>query len=675
MIAKLFSTIQTRLIGVFLLNTLLTVAIVMAFNHWLRSQLLANADDALLVSATQIADRVDEFNRSNRQVFSVGSRLPAFLEFLQADEEQRQDTDFRNSTRQTLDSLEIEPWDEYYVLSQALLDRTGRNILDTATENIGADESQQPYFRDTLLGGAINISAIQYRPDRGGIYYYYALPLRETTAPNSVIGVLRIQVSIASVQNIVFGSVRRQDLEVAIFDPNYVRVVDTQHEDLLFRSIATYSPGEIAALKGQFALPPLPDAEVSVPVPDLVGILSETRSRRVVSGFTTPHADKEERIAVVELDTVPWHLVVSQPAQQYYQPIQRQTTGILVLSGLLLITSLVSSYFVSRRITQPIRTLTAVAKQIAEGGLHLKSPVTSSDEVGTLAKTFNQMTTELESARATLEDRVEKRTQELSEINDKLKHEMVERQRFEKQALEWALERERGRILTEFIQKASHEFRTPLSIINLNSYLVKQMLPVEKRRHVELIEEQGRYIEGLIYRMVFMSRLDSGLTTPLKFLPIDEFITTVYGSRADTVKEKGAVIHLDLQAGNAGIYADSELLFIALQNILDNALKYSIEPTEISIRTAVPGEMVSVTIEDNGTGIPEELQERVFERFFRVDEAHTTRGFGLGLPIAKRIVENMGGTIELHSVVGQGTTVTIHLSTKPPGKLESSDDA
>ena len=666
LIARLFASIQTRLLVVFLINTLLTVAIVIAFNQWLRIQLIAEADNALLVSAAQIAERVDEFNRSNKQVFTVGSKLPGLVDFLEAGEEERSNPEFRERTRITLDSLEIEPWDEYYVLSQAILDRNGENIMDTALDNIGADESQQDYFRATLLGGSINISPIQYRPDRGGIYYYYAVPLRENTPPTSVIGVLRIQVSIASVQNIVFQSVRGQDLNVALFDENYVRVADTQHEEILFRSIADFSAEQIAALRSRYALPPLPDSEVSVLLPGLLGILENTRQDHVVSGYTAPNADRE-RLAIIRLETVPWYLVVSQPAKQYYQPVQRLTTGILVLVITLTVIALISSYLISKRITRPIRALTVVARQVAEGTLHTKAPVTSSDEVGTLARTFNLMTTELEAVRATLEERVDERTQELSETNEKLKHEIVERQRYEKQALELAFEHERSRILSEFIQKASHEFRTPLSIINVKSYVVKQFLPDEKQQHLNVIEEQGKYIEGLVKRMVLMSRLDSGVSTPSKHLQIDEFIKTFYAGKADVFEVKKASVHLDLQAANTWIYADPELLSIAIQNVVDNALKHAADLIEIYIKTRILNEMAAIIIEDNGIGIPEELQARVFELFFRVDEAHSTRGFGLGLPIAKRIVENMGGTIELASEVGTGTTVTLKLGIKEQG--------
>jgi signal transduction histidine kinase len=656
---KFFSSIQARLLVVFLVITLLTVAIVVAFNQSLRVQLLTEADHTLINSADQIAAALESINRSNQQVFNVGSRLPALVDFLQASEAQRQDSEFRERTRVTLDSLQIQPWDEYYILSHAILDRQGKNILDTAQENIGADESQQDYFRATLSGGAVNISGIQYRPDRGGIYFYYAVPLREEAPPTSIIGVLRIQVTISSVQNTVSKSARGQHFNVAVFDENYVRIVDTQHEELLFRSIATFSEQQIAALKSRYAIPPLPDHDVSIP--SLVELLSRTNQNQVVSGYMTPNSTTEEQLAIVRLKTVPWYLVVSQSAEQFYQSVQQQTTGTLVLAIALTLVALISSYFISKRITEPIRTLTAVAEQVAEGRLLIKAPITSSDEMGTLAKTFNLMTTELELARATLEERVEKRTQELSEANEKLKHEIVERERYEKQALELALEHERGRILLEFIQNASHEFKTPLSIINLNAYLAKRLLPGDSQPLMIKIAEQSKYIDGLVSRMVLMSDLDSGLSTPSEYLRIDELIKTVYIRQEGTIKEKKALIHLELHSPDTWIYADPELLFIAVQNILDNALKYSIDPIDISIKTYTLNGTVSIIIADNGIGIPEDLKTRVFERFFRADVAHTTRGFGLGLPIAKRIVETLGGTLELESEVGKGTTVTIKL--------------
>ena len=670
-VEKVFSSIQGRLLAVFFISTLLTIAIVFAFNQWLRLQLIAEADNALLVNALQIADRIDEFNRSNQQVFSVGSRLPDLVDFLEADDVRRSDPDFQERTRFTLDSLEVEPWDEYYILSQAILDEHGRNILDTARENIGADESQEEYFRAAFIGSSINISSIQYRPDRSGIFFYYAVPLREIDTPNSVIGVLRIQMTIASIQNIVFESVRGQDLNVSVFDENYVRIVETEQEDLLFRSVASYTPEQLSTLRSTYAIPPFPANEVTIPVPGLYDLLAHTRQFQVASGYTLPNTETEKRIAIVKLDTVPWYLITSQSNNQYYETVQRQTTGLLVLAISLTIVALLASLLISKRITEPIRTLTAVAEQVAEGRLDIKAPVNSKDEVGTLARAFNLMTSELELAHATLEERVDKRTQELLETNERLKHEIVERERYEQRALDLVFEHERRRILSEFIQKASHEFKTPLSIINVNSHLVKRLLPADRQRLMNTIEDQTKYIDGLVSRMVLMSRLDSGISTPMEYLLIDDVIKMVCSTVESTYQEKPLRLTLDLQAPHSFVYADRELLLTALHNLVDNALRYSRDSVEITVTTRMQARRVSIEITDNGIGIPVDLQPRVFERFFRVDEAHSTRGFGLGLPITKRIIENMGGSIVLDSAVVSGTTVTIHLSISLPPEPES----
>lgn len=660
-LAKLFPSIQARLLAVFLIVTLVTVVIVFGFNQRIQTELIAQADTALLVSAMHIADRIDEFNRSNRQVFNVGSRLPDLVEYLQADAAQRADPATRQRTLLTLDSLEVEPWDEYYVLSQAILDRSGVNILDTDAANIGDDESGHEYFHATLLGGTISMSRIHYRPDRGGIYFYYGVPLRDNEPPNSIIGVLRLQVTIASVQNIIYESAPGQGIDVALFDEYLVRVADTAHESLLFRAIVAFTPTQSAALRAEYLIPPLPDEGLSLPIPGLAELLTEVRQSAVATGYMTPAAEREDRLAIVRLETVPWTLVISRPIAAHLRTVQGQTTGILLLAVSLTFIALIASYLIAKRITEPIRALTAVAKQIAAGELHIKAAVSAHGEVGTLAAAFNQMTTEVESARALLEERVEQRTQELLVANEKLKHEIEERQRYEKQALDLAMEHERRRLLSEFIQNASHEFKTPLSIINVNSHLAKRVIPADNLRYIATIEDQSKYIDGLVTRMVLMSRLDSGIPTPAENVRVDDFVRSVYTRMADVFQHKHATARLDLQAAQTCIYVDADLLAIAVQNVLENALNYADEPAEITVTTRAYGETVTIKVEDNGIGIPGEMQARVFERFFRVDTARSTRGFGLGLTIAKRIVENAGGTITLISAVGKGTIVTIQL--------------
>ena len=111
------------------------------------------------------------------------------------------------------------------------------------------------------------------------------------------------------------------------------------------------------------------------------------------------------------------------------------------------------------------------------------------------------------------------------------------------------------------------------------------------------------------------------------------------------------------------IYGDSELLNMVWDNLLSNAIKYTNEFGMISIQLQQNSDSIAVIFRDSGIGIPEQEQQRIFERFYRVDSARTRtiEGTGLGLAIVQQIVELHGGTIDMASVLGEGTTITVTL--------------
>lgn len=232
----------------------------------------------------------------------------------------------------------------------------------------------------------------------------------------------------------------------------------------------------------------------------------------------------------------------------------------------------------------------------------------------------------------------------------------------EEQSLSLALERERIRILTEFIDKASHEFRTPLSIINTNAYLMSSVHERDQLAHYRrAIENQVQNIAYFVERLVLMSKLDGitsikGHATVLQSV-LQEMLTKIQ-SKAST---QNVSIDTQLEGKRLTIHAEAHYIGIAVRELLDNALKAMPNGGQLKVELRSTDRWYMILIADTGVGMTDEVMSKIFKRFYRADTAHTTQGFGLGLPIARRIIDLHGGHISVESSVGRGSTFSILL--------------
>jgi signal transduction histidine kinase len=226
-----------------------------------------------------------------------------------------------------------------------------------------------------------------------------------------------------------------------------------------------------------------------------------------------------------------------------------------------------------------------------------------------------------------------------------------------------ALEQERARVLARFIQDSSHEFRTPLSLINTGVYLMSKLSdPEQQRTQRDKITAQVERLNQLLEDMIIMSRLDQGEALALTEVNVNTLLTQAIDSECGTDSEQHRpALSLDLATDLPEVLADAAHLGRAFKNLFCNAVQVCAHGGSIQIVTREEDGRVVVRISDTGTGIEAELQTRIFERFFRKDEAHSTAGMGLGLPMTRAIVEAHGGTIEVHSTPGQGSTFTVGL--------------
>jgi PAS domain S-box-containing protein len=225
--------------------------------------------------------------------------------------------------------------------------------------------------------------------------------------------------------------------------------------------------------------------------------------------------------------------------------------------------------------------------------------------------------------------------------------------------------REQARVLTSFIQDASHEFRTPLSIISTNLYLLKRGLDLDNtEQRFEMIDNEVDHILELVEGLVTMARLDQELEYGEMSVNLNEILRDRIIQTTNLFLDQNLKVNLDLAPNLPLISGNVADLHLALGNIVDNAIRFTPSGGTIQIKTGKHAEGIFVDIADSGEGMVEDVLPHIFERFYRVDKAHTTRGFGLGLPIAQRIIEGHGGRIEVESVVNEGTAVKVILPIK-----------
>jgi two-component system, sensor histidine kinase and response regulator len=241
-------------------------------------------------------------------------------------------------------------------------------------------------------------------------------------------------------------------------------------------------------------------------------------------------------------------------------------------------------------------------------------------------------------------------------------HDITERKKAEQQSLALGLEKQRVQLLTGFIRDTSHEFRNPLAVIQSSLYIIQKTNSPEKREEKLLsIRYQVERLAQLVDRLVMMTQLDSGMLFSLHKQNVNSLVQQVTDTMRTAFAEKNLTVQLQLTKTLPTIEVDAIHLAEALSQLIDNAVRYSLPNGTVTIETNYQAEWLTIAIADTGIGISDEALPRIFERFYRYDEAHSTPGFGLGLSIAQKIIELHGGRIEVQSEAGKGSRFVIYL--------------
>lgn len=222
----------------------------------------------------------------------------------------------------------------------------------------------------------------------------------------------------------------------------------------------------------------------------------------------------------------------------------------------------------------------------------------------------------------------------------------------------------------EFVADVSHELKTPItSIMGYADTLLEGEYDKEtQEKFLNVIATEARRMARLVTDLLTLSRYDSKKKkTQRDYFDLGELVKSCQDKLAIEIKKKNHKVNCFVTADVPPVYADRDDIERVVLNILTNSIKYTKEQGEIKIYVGFVFNDAYIKIFDNGIGIPEEDLNRIFERFYRVDKARTRElgGTGLGLSIAKEILDKNAGSIDIKSVVGQGTEVVIKIPTKP----------
>lgn len=224
----------------------------------------------------------------------------------------------------------------------------------------------------------------------------------------------------------------------------------------------------------------------------------------------------------------------------------------------------------------------------------------------------------------------------------------------------------------DFVANVSHELKTPIGALGLLSEAIlgAKNQPDEVVRFATKMQSEAKRLTDLVQEIIDLSRLQS--SDPLqRAFPVEtsEVIREAINQAQISAESRGIFVETGLLE-NTTVIGDRDQLIAAIHNLVENAINYSPENTRVSVTSKINGDIIEILISDQGIGIPDSEQGRIFERFYRVDPARSraTGGTGLGLSIVKHVAINHGGEVKVWSQEGVGSTFTLLL---PIAKSES----
>ncbi len=302
--------------------------------------------------------------------------------------------------------------------------------------------------------------------------------------------------------------------------------------------------------------------------------------------------------------------------ESFFSPLARAgVVGALI--------ALVLAALIARSVARPLQYMSTAAGQIAQGDFSTRVPVNGPHEVRTLADSFNSMARQVATTQQAQRD---------------------------------------------FLANVSHDLRTPLTSIQGFSQAIAEGVaadPESARHAAQIIHDEAGRLHRLVEELLDLARIEAGQADMRRgSVQVGDVLRAISDSLSVKAREKSLQIDLATEESLPRIAGDADRLAQVFTNLIDNAIKHTPDGGKVTVSAKAERDHLLVIVSDTGPGIPAEDLPRVFERFYQVDKSRQRQprdGVGLGLAIARQIVEAHGGSLEVSSVEGCGATFTVRL--------------
>jgi len=469
-------------------------------------------------------------------------------------------------------------------------------------------------FIKSVKSQRIEISDFEYMPDTGKGVLYIASPVFKGS---DMIGTIVLQMTNEGVSGLV---------------RDYTSLGQTG-EVVLVANV----PSGIAFICPLRADPEAAFKKKIMPGSPMIAEITEAIGGKEETGRTTYDYRDQEVITVMRyIPSFRWGMIVKMDTAEVIASANRLRSTLIKISSVLLAIVIVMAIMIARSMSRPIKELTEISGTIASGEFAARARVHGNDEIGTLARSFNQMTDKLVEAKQNVEEKK-------AQLEDQ--HKLLE---------------EANRELDSFTHTVSHDLQAPLrGVESFATFLeedYKDKLDAQGQEYVKEIKDGTKRMGTLIKDLLTLSRI-SRIKNPFEEVDINTIIETVVKRIEFDIKKHGVTMNVNKMMPT--IVCDRIKLTEVFLNLINNAIKFSSKQEKkpvVDVGYSDEGNAYQFFVKDNGIGIPKKFHEKVFGIFQRLHSQDEFEGSGAGLGIVKKVVDDHKGRVWIESEEGQGTT-------------------